>query len=117
MHMAQLRQDYPKFKELNSEVLVVVPNGPKMIADYVARYANPYPVLSDKGSQVAKQYGIETRWAILLTTMMPTVFLVDQAGVIRYASYGTSYIKKPDNRKPLAVLAQMRAAAQVSISP
>lgn len=106
--MAQLRHDYPKFKEFNTEVLAIVPNGPKMIARYVEKNANPYPVLQDKSSQVAEQYGIETQRAILLTTMTPTVFLVDTAGMIRYASYGISYIKEPDNRQPLAVLAQLQ---------
>ena len=120
--MAQLRQDYPEFKALNTEVLVVVPNGPKMIERHVNRHAGDrhaplYPILSDKGAQVAAQYAIHTKQAIVLTTMTPTVFLVDTSGIIRYARYGTSYIEEPDNGEPLAVLAQMRAAAQGLISP
>jgi peroxiredoxin len=115
--MAQLRHDYPEFKELNTEVLVVLPNGPKMIERHVNRHAPPYPILSDKGAQVAEQYAIHIKQAIVLTTMTPTVFLVDTSRVIRYARYGTSYIEEPDNGEPLAVLAQMRAAAQVLISP
>lgn len=115
--MAQLRHDYSKFQSAHTQILVLVPNGPKMIERHVGRHAPSYPILSDKGAQVAAQYAIHTKQAIVLTTMTPTVFLVDTSGVIRYARYGTSYIEEPDNAEPLAVLAQMRAAAQVLISP
>ena len=111
--MAQLRRDYAEFKALNTEVLVVVPNGPKLIARYVNRTGTPYLILSDKGSQVAKQYAIQTKQALLLTTLTPTVLLVDTPGVIRYARYGSSYIKEPDNQEPLAVLRRMFSALQV----
>jgi peroxiredoxin len=107
--MAQLRHDYQKFKALNTEVLVIVPNGPKMIGRHVIHNETPYPILSDKGAKVAAQYAIDVKQAILLKAFTPTVFLVDTSGVIRYASYGTSYIKEPDNREPLAVLAQLRS--------
>jgi peroxiredoxin len=107
--MAQLRHDYQKFKALNTEVLVIVPNGPKMIGRHVIQNETPYLILSDKGAKVAAQYAIDNRQVILLQIFTPTVFLVDTSGVIRYASYGTSYIKEPDNRGPLAVLAQLRS--------
>ncbi len=107
--MAQLRHDYPKFKELNAEVLVVVPNGPRMISRYVSENGNGYPILSDKGAVVAKQYGIDARRALLQSFMVftPTVILVDRSGSIRYSNYTTSYIRQPDNTEPLAELARM----------
>jgi peroxiredoxin len=106
--MVQLRHDYPKFKALNTEVLVIVPNGPKMIRRFVDATRTPYPIWSDKGAKVAAQYGIDTRQLVLLQAFTPTVVLVDPGGVIRYASYGSSYIQEPDNREPLAVLAQLQ---------
>lgn len=102
--MAQLRHDYQKFRTLNTEVVVIVPNGSKMIERYVQGKHIPYPILSDKGSIVAGQYGIETKKAVLVTTLMPSVFLVDKDSRIRYSNYLKSYIKKPDNREPLAIL-------------
>ena len=105
--MAQLRHDYQKFKAFNTEVLVIVPNGLKMIKRYTNHNATPYPILSDKGAQVAAQFAIDTKQIILLKAFTPTIFLVDTGGLIRYASYGSSYIKEPDNREPLAILAQL----------
>ncbi len=106
--MAQLRRDYQKFKALNAEVLVIVPNGPKMIRRFVDATRLPCPIWSDKGAKVAAQYGINTRQLVLLQAFTPTVMLVDPNGVIRYASYGYSYIQEPDNREPLAVLGQLQ---------
>jgi peroxiredoxin len=109
--MAQLRHDYPAFRELNTEVLVVVPNGPAMISRYVKSHAPPYPILSDKGALVAERYGIGARKAriIDLATFKPGVFLVNQAGRLLYTNYLTSYIQEPDNQEPLAVLAGLAA--------
>ncbi len=103
--MAQLRHDYPKFKSLNTEILVMVPNGPNRIEKHVTENATPYPVLSDKGAKVAAQYLVETKRAAVFTFFTPSVFLVDTTGRIQYASYADSYLDEPDNHQPLAVLA------------
>lgn len=111
--MAQLRHDYEKFQALNAEVLVMVPNGPRSIAKHIDRYAPPYPILSDKGSLVARQYRIPIRQAPLIkfAAMTITTFLVDRAGIIRYAYYPRSYIEEPAIRPALAVLSQMEREA------
>jgi len=105
--MAQLRRDYDQFRALSCEVLMVVPNGPKMIERYLKAHATPYPILSDKGARVAAQYGIDTRGTVILSVFPPRVFLVDRAGEIRYVNYQSSYIMEPDHREPQAVLAQL----------
>lgn len=107
--MAQLRHDYDEFKALNAEVLVIVPNGPKMIERHVESNGTPNPILSDKGARVAEAYGIGTRRAALIgfTALKPGVFLVDTTGHVIYTNYVASYIKEPDNREPLGVLEGM----------
>lgn len=104
--MAQLRQDYQKFRELQCEVVVIVPNGPQSIARYVQANGMPYRMLGDKGARVAREYGIETRHMII-TAYTPSVFVVDRAGVIRYRNYQRSYIEEPDNRAALDVLERL----------
>ena len=105
--MAQLRHDYDEFRALNTEVVVIVPNGPRMIERYVQTNAIPYPILSDQGSKVAREYAINLRNALVLTAMKPTVFLVDVSGKILYSNYLRSYIKEPDNREPLELLGKL----------
>jgi peroxiredoxin len=102
--MAQLRHDYAKFTALNTEILVMVPNGPKTIDRYIKQTATPYPILSDKGSQVAGSY-FQIKKYLLAGT--PSVFLVDQTGRILYAHYAASLTAEPDNQEPLDVLAQL----------
>ncbi|MBN2256376.1 MAG: redoxin domain-containing protein [Anaerolineaceae bacterium] len=102
--MAQLRQDYSKFKDLNTEILVMVPNGPRMIERYLKSNPTPYPILTDKGAKVAGQY-LQIKQFFSLGT--PSVFLVDKAGKIRYVFYGKLMIDEPDNREALGVLTGM----------
>jgi peroxiredoxin len=102
--MAQLRYDYKKFTALNAEILVLVPNGPFMIKRYLKNNPTPYPILTDKGSQVAAQYFQVKRFFAIGT---PTVFVVDQQGKIAYAYYATSVIEEPHNQEPLTVLAKL----------
>jgi peroxiredoxin len=104
--MAQLRHDYAKFTALNAEILVIVPNGPFMINRYLKNHPILYPILIDKGSQVAAQYFQVKRFFVIGT---PTVFVVDQQGKIAYAHYADSVIEEPGNHKPLAVLAKLAA--------
>ena len=103
-HMAQLRDEYEKFHVLNSEVLVMVPNGLRMIDRYVTANNTPYPVLSDKGSKVAGQY-FQVKQFFKVGT--PTVILVDTSGKIQYAHYAGSVIEEPNNDEPLRILRKM----------
>jgi peroxiredoxin len=104
--MAQLRHDYEKFRAADTDVLVIVPNGRKMIEKHVQENKPPYRIVSDKGGTVAKQYGIEPKSLPFLTAFKPAVFLVDKSGTLLYTNYTSSYVAEPDNRQPLAVLAQ-----------
>ena len=78
--MAQLRHDYEQFEAADTEVLVIVPNGPKMIAKHVQEHNPPYRILSDKGAEVAKQYGVQSKSLPFLTAFRPAVLLVGQVG-------------------------------------
>jgi peroxiredoxin len=104
--MAQLRQDYQRFEAANTEILVIVPNGTRMIARYVHEHEPRYRILSDKGAEVARQYGVRTRNILSVVAFKPTVILVGKSGKILYTNYTSSFIAEPDNREPLAVLAR-----------
>ena len=100
--MAQLRLDYEKFKSLNTEVLVMVPNGPKMIERYIRSKEIPYPILTDKGTKTGELYFQVKHF---FKFGVPSVFLVNQARRITYVFYARTLVSEPDNREPLAVLA------------
>jgi len=107
--MAQLRHDYSKFEAFNCEVLVMVPNGPRMIERYLRETQTPYPILTDKGSQVASVYMQLKR---LFKIGSPTVILVNRQGKVAYAHYAASLIEEPDNNEALTALAKLSPAAE-----
>ena len=109
--MAQLRLDYQKFQALNTEVLVIVPNGPKMIERHVNHFKTPYPILTDKGSNVAAQY-FQVKKLFAFGT--PTVFLVNQEGKIIYTLYANSLLAEPDNNEPLELLSNLLEKQQMT---
>ena len=92
--MTQLRQDYQRFMDLNTEILVMVPNGPKMIEKHIQKNNTPYRILSDKGLKVAAKYFQVKKFFAVGT---PTVFLVNQKGEILYTFYGKSVQEVPKN--------------------
>ncbi len=104
--MVQLRHDYDKFQALNCEVLVMVPNGPKMIERYIQSNEIPYPILTDKGTKTGEMYFQVKHF---FKFGVPSVFLVDRAGKIVYVHYARTLISEPDNREPLAVLAKIQS--------
>lgn len=100
-HMAQLRHDYEKFKALNTEILVMVPNGPFMINRYLSQNPTPYIILTDKSSKVAEQY-FQVKQFFTIGT--PTVFVVDQNQTVVYTYYAKSAMEEPGTEEPLAAL-------------
>jgi thioredoxin-dependent peroxiredoxin len=109
-YVAQLRHDYEKFQAANTEMIVIVPNKISTLARFLNENPAPFPILSDPDAPTAQRYGVDTKQALFLTLFTRTMFLVDRAGVIRYAEYGVNLLSEPDDRKPLAVLAGMAQA-------
>lgn len=102
--MVQLHHDYQSFKDLKTEVLAMVPNGPRMISLFRRANAIPYPILTDKNARVGEMY-FQVKHFFKLG--VPSVFLVDQSRRIVYVHYARSLISEPDNREPLDVLEKM----------
>jgi len=102
--MMQLHHDYAKIQALKGEVLVMVPNGPKMIARYLGNHEISYPILSDKGSKVAAHY-FQIKQFFAVGT--PSVFILNQKGKILYTHYSTSIKDEPGSDNPLAVLTEL----------
>lgn len=100
--MAQLRQDYQKFVERDSEVLVVGPDTPRAFKDYWRRQDLPFVGLADPDHVVASRYGQEVK--LLKFGRMPAMMIVDKRGMVRYRHYGASMQDIPPNSQILAVL-------------
>lgn len=100
--MAQLRQDYQKFVERMTEVLVVGPDNARAFRKYWAENDLPFIGLPDPQARVLKLYGQEVnlfKWG-----RMPAQVIVDQMGTVRFVHYGHSMSDIPDDAELLTLL-------------
>ena len=107
--MAQLRQDYAKFVEQATEIVVVGPENAQAFNKYFTENELPFTGLPDPKHTVLKRYGQEVN--LFKLGRMPAQVVIDRAGIARYAHYGHSMQDIPENEEILALLREINAAA------
>jgi len=100
--MAQLRQDYDKFQQSNTEIIVVGPEGPKAFAQYWGDNDLQFIGLPDPKHSVLKLYGQEIK--LFKFGRMPAMVIIDKEGMVRFVHYGHSMSDIPDNVEVLESL-------------
>lgn len=100
--MAQLRQDYQQFVELDAEVIVIGPEDQEAFQDYWQKEHLPFVGLADPSHTVANLYGQEVK--LLKMGRMPSLMVVGKDGEIHYQHYGNSMQDIPSNEEILALL-------------
>jgi len=104
--MAQLRQDYSKFEEAGTMVVVVGPEGEDAFASYWSKNDLPFVGLPDPEHSVLKLYGQEIK--LFKLGRMPVQVLVDESGAARFVHYGHSMSDIPANEEILQLIASLR---------
>jgi len=105
--MAQLRQDYTKFVQQDTEVIVVGPDPSGPFKDYWQQNNLPYIGVPDPTHSVLKRYGQEVN--LFKLGRMPAQVIVDKGGIARFVHYGKSMSDIPDNQDVLQILASLNA--------
>ena len=100
--MAQLRQDYQKFIERQTKVIVVGPEDQKAFADYWHTNALPFIGLPDAKASVLKLYGQEVN--LFKMGRMPAQVIIDKQGMVRFVHYGHSMSDIPENEELFQLL-------------
>lgn len=100
--MAQLRQDYEKFVERQTEIIVVGPENAQAFAAYWQKHNLPFIGVPDPTSRVLKLYGQEVN--LFKLGRMPAQVIVDRASIARYVHYGHSMSDIPPNSELLEIL-------------
>ncbi len=114
------------FRKLNVQILAISPERPAMLAEQKVERRLAFPVLSDKGSGVAREYGIAftpdeatRRWLEKGfsfhdyngdrsgTLPLPATYLINQGGVIEYAFLEADYRLRAE---PMEVLEEAKRA-------
>jgi len=104
--MAQLRQDYSKFEEAGTMVVVVGPEGADAFASYWSKNDLPFVGLPDPEHSVLKLYGQEIK--LFKLGRMPAQVLVDESGAARFVHYGHNMSDIPANEEILQLVASLR---------
>jgi len=105
--MAQLRQDYTKFIQQDTEVIVVGPDPSGSFKDYWQQNNLPYIGVPDPTHSVLKRYGQEVN--LFKLGRMPAQVIVDKGGIARFVHYGKSMSDIPDNQDVLQILVSLNA--------
>jgi len=100
--MAQLRRDYQRFVELDTEILVVGPEDAGSFQKYWEKETLPFVGLPDPSHTVLKLYGQEVK--IFKLGRMPAQMLIDRSGTLRYVHYGHSMADIPPNEEILDLI-------------
>ncbi len=108
--MAQLRQDYQRFVELQAEIVAVGPETAESFRRYWQEEGLPFIGLPDPEKVVLGLYGQEVQ--LFKLGRMPALMLIDTSGLLRYVHYGHSMADIPDNEEILQLLASVRGGEE-----
>jgi peroxiredoxin len=95
--MAQLRQDYQQFADLDTVILVVGPEKADAFREYWAKENLPFIGLPDPEHRVLKLYGQQVK--LYKLGRLPAQMLIDKSGMVRYIHYGHSMSDIPSTRE------------------
>lgn len=104
--MAQLRQDYEQFEELDTIILVVGPENERAFSTYWTENQLPFVGLPDPVHSVLKQYGQEIK--LFKWGRMPAMLIIDIYGMVRFVHYGHNMSDIPDNKDVLETLSELK---------
>ena len=97
--MMQLRQNYDKFVEKNTKIVVIGPENAKAFKSYWEEHDLKFIGIPDDKLSVLKLYGQKVN--LFKLGRMPAQMLVDQAGTLRFVHYGHSMSDIPETAEIL----------------
>jgi peroxiredoxin len=108
--MAQLRQDYQKYLERNTEVIAIGPEDATRFAEWWHAEQMPFIGIPDPHHVISQKYGQQVK--PLKFGRMPAQVIVDIEGKIRYRHFGESMSDIPSNDEILLVLDKLNHDSQ-----
>jgi peroxiredoxin len=103
--MAQLRQDYQKYVELDTEVIAIGPEDTKAFTRWWHDHKMPFVGIPDPKHDIAKLY--TQKFNILRGGRLPALMVIEKEGKLRLRHYGDSPRDIPTDEEILALLARL----------
>ncbi len=96
---------YPELEKRGAGAVVILPEKLERIKGYLDKHAYPFPVLSDAGRRVVKDYGVYVRVNFeSVHIARPANFVLDGEGTIRYIFIASIQTEYPPDEDILAAL-------------
>jgi peroxiredoxin len=108
--MAQLRQDYQKFADQDTVILVVGPENQAAFQHYWTKHNLPFIGLPNPDHSVLKLFGQQVK--IFKMGRMPAQVIIDRQGMARFVHYGDAMSDIPDNTELLAILSTLNGEGE-----
>jgi peroxiredoxin len=109
--MAQLRQDYQKYVELDTEVIAIGPEGAGEFTQWWHDHKMPFVGIPDPKHVIAKLYN--QKFNLLRGGRLPSLAVIDKEGKIRLMHYADSPSDIPSDEQILALLAGINTKDKV----
>ena len=121
LHLKELMEADPKLRALGFEILAVSPDKPRKLAESIEKHEMTYRLLSDTAMSAAQTFGVAFKvedmtiekykgYGIDLEASsgekhhllpVPSVFIIDRQGIVRYAYHNPDYKTRMDTEKLL----------------
>ena len=100
--MAQLRQDYQKFVERNTEIMAVGPEDAESFAKWWREHQMPFIGIPDPKHNIARIYN--QQFKLIRGGRLPAMAVIDINGKIRLMHYADSPADIPTEQEVLSLL-------------
>jgi len=103
--MVQLRQGYAEFERRRAVIFVIGPDEARSFARFWQEHRLPFYGLPDPTHRVLRLYGQEMNW--LKLGRMPAQVIVDRAGMVRFAHYGSAMSDIPSVEELIQIIDEL----------
>jgi len=104
--LCNYRDSFDSFTNLGIQVVGISPNSVSEHAKFVKRYDFPFPLLSDFGNRVAREYECTSLWMLGKTSR--AVFIVNEQGLVLYRYVEPTILTHKNAKKLIMVLEDLR---------
>jgi len=104
-----LQQALPEFKKLGAEVYAITADSEENTVKAIGEWKLSFLVTLDPGGDTLREYGVRDPTSGLA---VPSTFVIDRQGIVRYRHIGTSSADRPEVREVLEAVRKIAEAAK-----
>jgi peroxiredoxin Q/BCP len=104
-----LQQESNKFVYLNTEIIIIGPEGPDTFKRYWQKHNLPFTGLPDPEKKALNLYDQQIK--LLKFGRMPAQVIIGRQGIFRYMHYGNSISDIPNNVELFELLEEINVAS------